>query len=589
MRRPGFLSLLLLLTVPLGACCANGPSIEPQELYCHVRWLASDSREGRRTGSDGAAEAARYLAERLEEAGLEPAGEDGSYFQWFEVELPPEPGPSSLQIQTLIELDAGTVAGSPTGVVTAPAVAAGYGVVDPEHDQDDFAAADVAGKVVVVRRYVAQGPLSDEARSLGSLRRKIRAAEAAGAVGVVLGTHPDDVERGGEAVIPFAAAPGRFSVPVVTVSPEVLEDLEWRIAQEGGELDAVTVRTVVERPRVRARNVLALAPGAGPEVVVVGAHYDHLGWGGEGSLAPGVHAIHNGADDNASGTATVLEIAEMFGRAPIGPRPRERGLLFAFWDAEELGLLGSQHWVRNPTVPIESVVANVNLDMVGRPNDHRYTVGSVDDCAAFRPALEHARAVMRDEGFLVDLKPADDRLPGGGGSDHMSFQNAGIPAVFFFSGLHTDYHKPSDDYPKLDYEDMTEVAYGVAWMLVELLQAPSDQFLYQEPEPDPHAGGADAGPVAMVWFGSIPDYGSAPEGGGMAIAGVGAGSPAEKAGLRGGDVIRRVGRFEVADIYDFMDALGAYHTGDTVEVDFLRDGELHTVSLTFFPRPNSGS
>ena len=320
-------------------------------------------------------------------------------------------------------------------------------------------------------------------------------------------------------------------------------------------------------------------------MITIGAHFDHLGWGGEGSLAPGVHAIHNGADDNASGTAMVLELAEMWGANLGGPLPRERGVLFCFWSAEERGLLGSDYWVENPTIPLERVLANINLDMVGRVGESKITVGSASTGDCFAPALEAMQTYYATSEIDFKLNIMSGSLPGGGGSDHMSFHKKSIPAIFFFSGLHSDYHKPSDDAEKLAYRQMAILANGLAEFIGEL-QLVDGGFEYHKPQ----AAVDENGEVrhvarANVWFGSIPDYGAEPLDGGMQLSGTSPGSPAEKAGLQGGDILKQVGDIAIFDIYDFMDGLAVFADGDTVTVKYLRDDELQTTELTFFPRP----
>jgi hypothetical protein len=562
------------------AGCALPPAggITEDELRAHVRWLADDARAGRGTGTSEERQVAAWLARQLAVAGLQPAGEGGSWYQEFEVVLPPQPGECALSTGPEKWASARPVAASATGSVRAPLIVAGYA------EGGGTGAAALRGKIALVRRFgpAAAGTVPEEA--VGDLRRKARAAEEAGAVAVLLGTHPDDVARGGAGEIGFGDVPGVLGIPVLAVSPEHFAALELHAAH-GAE---AALQAKVVRPTTVSRNVLGLIPGTTSELVVVGAHYDHLGWGGEGSLAPGVRAIHNGADDNASGTAMLLELAEEWSQKP---ERAGRGLVVAFWAAEEMGLLGSQWWVNHPTVPLGDVVANVNLDMVGRLESGRVTVGEVEDAAALKPALARAQERMRAAGLRLELVAAGGKLPGGGGSDHMSFQQKRIPAAFFFSGLHADYHRPGDDWEKITFAPMRELACGVSFFLEELAAVPRADLAWSAPAADPLAvGKAEPGRARGngAWFGSMPDYAAAPEGGGMQIAGTSPGSPAEKSGLRAGDVIRKVGEHPIGDIYAFMDALGRFQTGDTVTVEFLRDGATMTVPLTFIPRPGAG-
>ena len=566
--------LLLLLTTAMvvAACSApTTPEIDDHELAYHVRWLSNDQREGRLTGSIQNIKVSHYIREDFRDAKLIPAGDDGGWFQYFEVEMPPVPGDSVLQVGNSGYNHVNTVAASADQSVTGNLVAAIYDVND---------GVNLAGNIVLLRNN-----LND-----GNLRRAVRAAEDGGAIGVVFGTHPDDLMADYDGMIGFKSTQGKLPLPVITISPELLVDLEEQVAAAGvAGLEGVRLMPQVIREKRTARNVMALAPGTTDEVIVVGAHYDHLGFGGDSSLAPGVHAVHNGADDNASGTAMVMELAEMWGLSNVGPQPRERGILFCLWSGEEMGLLGSAYWVANPTIPLENVVCNVNLDMVGRIESGKVTVASASTAAAFGPALDHAQQFLVDRGFDLKLDVLQNDMPGGGGSDHMSFHKVGIPAVFFFSGMHSDYHRPSDDWQKITFGRMAELGSGIADMLIRLQIAPRSDFEYVKPAAQKAHGGGGSRRGSGVWFGSIPDYGNEPEGGGMALSGTSPGSPAEKAGLLPGDILKKVGDVEVGDIYDFMDALGTFKNGQTIAVEVLRDGKLMTFEMTFFPRPQGDS
>jgi hypothetical protein len=563
------------LFLPLALLCAScsaprTPEIDDHELAFHVRWLSNDQREGRLTGSVQNIKVSHYIREDFRNSGLIPAGDDGGWFQYFEVAMPPVPGDSLLQIGNTGYTTVGTVAATADVSVTGNLVAAAYDVSD---------GVNLAGNIVLLRNN-----LND-----GNLRRAVRAAADGGAIGVVYGTHPDDLTVDYNGLIGFKSAQGQMPLPVITVDPQFLVTLEQQIAAAGPTgLSDVRLMPHVIREKRTARNIMALAPGTSEEVIVVGAHYDHLGFGGDSSLAPGVHAVHNGADDNASGTAMVMELAEMWGLSDVGPQPRERGILFCLWSGEEMGLLGSAYWVAHPTIPLENVVCNVNLDMVGRIESGKVTVASASTAAAFSPALAHAQQFLVDRGYDLELDVLQNDMPGGGGSDHMSFHKVGIPALFFFSGMHSDYHRPSDDWQKITFGRMAELGAGVADLLIRLQIAPRSDFEYIKPQaPKAHGGGGRRS--SGVWFGSIPDYGSEPEGGGMALSGTSPGSPAEKAGLLAGDILKKVGDVNVGDIYDFMEALGSFKNGQTIAVEVLRNGKLEVFEITFFPRPQGDS
>ncbi|KAA3607840.1 MAG: M20/M25/M40 family metallo-hydrolase [Planctomycetota bacterium] len=583
---------LLLLSLP-----QESPAPTAAELQAHVKLLSSDDLEGRRAGTAGADQAAWYLAGAMAAAGLQPAGENGTWFQSFEVQLEPQAGDCKVVFLTGVEKaweDVGTLACSASKTVEGALVSAEYGLVLPSHDLDDFGKAGVEGQIALVRRYTPFGPQAGgELGKLGNLRDKIRAAAKAGAKAVILGTHPSDVAQGGEGELAFDAVKGTMPIPVLTVDPTRFQRLEDAVQNGEAWVKRMLLQAEVLQPTAKTLNVLGLLPGEGDEYVVAGGHYDHLGWGGQGSLAPGVHAIHNGADDNASGAAVLLEVAEAMAQPQLlGPK-RKRNLVFAFWGAEEMGLIGSKYWVEHPTVPLSKVVCNVNLDMVGRLQDGHITVGAQESAEAFVPALEKAQ---QEASFLglpdqaqLEFRMVEGRLPGGGGSDHMSFHAEEIAAVFFFSGLHSDYHKPSDDWPKLDYPRMATFCQQIHRFLNILAgELPREDLAYQAPaQEDPPASGTREVKGARAWFGSIPDYGAQPEGGGMQLAGTSPGGPAAKAGLQKGDILRHVGEVEIHDIYDFMDAMAKYSPGDQVKVRFLRKGAWQEVLLTLASRGGS--
>ncbi len=540
-----FNRITLLILLSLSSCATQRAQISSAELRNHVSWLAADEQEGRAAGSLAAARSAVYLTRHLNAAGLIPAGDNGTYFQYFDIPAPAIEGASTLTIGNDI-FDVTTLSASPAERHNAPLVFA---------DADD-----VEEKIVLMK-------------SDGEIRAEVREAAANGAVAVILAS---------DEAIAFDAVPGKLPIAVVIVDKQHYENLALDVFNG---VVQVEVKADIQKQMKRARNVLALSPGTSGEMITIGAHFDHLGWGGEGSLSPGVHAIHNGADDNASGTAMVLELAEMWGANLGGPLPRERGVLFCFWSAEERGLLGSDYWVENPTIPLGRVLANINLDMVGRVGESKITVGSASTGDCFASALEAMQTYYATSEIDFKLNIMSGSLPGGGGSDHMSFHKKSIPAIFFFSGLHSDYHKPSDDAEKLAYREMAILANGLAEFIGEL-QRVDGGFEYHKPQVAVDENGEVRHVArANVWFGSIPDYGAEPLDGGMQLSGTSPGSPAEKSGLQGGDILKQVGDVVIFDIYDFMDGLAVFADGETVTVKYLRDDELQTTELTFFPRP----
>jgi len=336
----------------------------------------------------------------------------------------------------------------------------------------------------------------------------------------------------------------------------------------------VSLAVDIETLHATVNNVLAYLPGKTNEYIIIGAHYDHLGHGNASSLAPSeIGKIHPGADDNASGTAGVLELARIFALARHGER-MERGILFMSFAGEELGLLGSADWVKEPTRPLGDAVAMINMDMIGRIRDNKVYVGGVGTGTTFKPLLEKVAA-------KYDLKLAYS-AGGYAASDHTSFVVKSVPSLFFFSGLHADYHKPSDTWEKIDPTAAARLLDLIADVAAGLASAPErPQFVKVE---EPQTGVAGTGEVRSYgpYFGSIPDFGETENG--VKFADVRPGSAAAKAGLKAGDVLVQFGERPVKNLYDFTDALRRSKVGDVVEVKVLRDGQPVTARVTLEQR-----
>jgi hypothetical protein len=366
----------------------------------------------------------------------------------------------------------------------------------------------------------------------------------------------------------------QLGIPAAMVSGDLAESVRQALIAGGGARLDTDVRVTMGD----ARNVVALLPGASPtladEYVVIGAHYDHLGFGGEGSLAPDETAIHNGADDNASGTAALIEIArELMAR----PRPA-RSVLFIAFTGEERGLWGSAHFVAEPTVALDEVVAMLNLDMVGRVVDDAVTVFGFGTAAEWDAVVDAANAAMSDP---LRIAKAPD---GYGPSDHASFYGQGIPVLHLFSNTHEDYHRPSDDWEKINVEGLERVAELTARIAGRLAAGGDDRValtpIQQErPAPAPSSSSSSGyGP----YLGTIPDM--TPRDFGLRLTGVREGSPAAEAGLRPGDVVVAFDGNPIADIYAYTYALQAKQAGDVVEIVVERDGERVTVHATLGER-----
>jgi hypothetical protein len=329
----------------------------------------------------------------------------------------------------------------------------------------------------------------------------------------------------------------------------------------------MTVKANIETTKATVNNVLGFLPGKSDEYLIIGAHYDHLGRGTFDSLAPSqIGQIHPGADDNASGTAGVLELARLL--APKAGQ-LQRGILFASFAGEELGLLGSADWVKEPTLPVNKAIAMINMDMIGRIKDDKVYIGGVGTGTTFKSLLEQEQ---KSSEFKFE-----NSASGYSSSDHTSFVSKQIPVLFFFSGLHADYHKPSDTWDKINAPaaaHLLDVISDIAFKLDTATERPEFVQVAAEPSnPTTNGGGGGYGP----WFGSIPDFGQ--EANGVKFSDIQPGSPAAKSGFKAGDVLVQFGDKPIKNLYDFTDALRRSKVGDQVEVKVLRDGKPVTASV----------
>ena len=303
---------------------------------------------------------------------------------------------------------------------------------------------------------------------------------------------------------------------------------------------------------------MGFLPGQTDKIIIIGAHYDHLGLGATGSLAPEfIDQIHNGADDNASGTAVLLQLAQDFSRGS----PLQQGLLFIAFAGEELGLLGSRYYTEHATMPLEKTVAMINMDMIGR-SQGKLLLGGVGTAAEFRGILDEVQTTSPLQFSYTNSSR--------GSSDHLSFSSKKIPVLFFFSGLHNDYHRPSDDWERINVQtiqQILEVVRSTVHRLLELNQA----FQYVEvgrgPERARRRGGR-----RRTWFGSLPDTEWSL--GGVRFEQILGEAPAARAGLKDGDVLVRFDGRTIRSLRQFIRALGTKIPGDKVDVAVLRDGEL---------------
>ncbi len=583
--------LVLFVTVSIYAQPKRTPHITVEELKHHVQYLASDELEGRRAGTNGANLAATYIAREFESYGLTPLGANGSFLQEFEFVAGVKLGAANRfnvrlpqREELVVDRQYRPLGFSSSGVYEGEVVFAGYGISLPNKSYDDYEGVDVKDKAVLVFR---NAPPSDSVREFaaqyGTLRYKANKAKELGARLLIVVTGPED-DPGDDLIrLSYDQSTGYAGIMAIHLRRSVADRLLRRsgttIANLQKLLNAekkprsflmkdVRVRNETEIVEIRQKtsNVIGYIEGTDPvlknEVLVLGAHYDHLGWGGEGSgsLRPDTIAIHNGADDNASGTAGLLELAQAFAARR---QELKRSALFIAFAAEELGLLGSAHFVKSPTLPLERVVTMLNMDMIGRLNNRTLIVYGIGTSPGFEDLVKRHN---RDSTFYLKLN-----RDGFGPSDHASFYGKQIPVFHFFTDIHGDYHRPSDDFEKLNYEGMKNIAEYIQAITTELNKTEAKPTYVAVEAPRPAGGG---GRRTRVYVGTIPDFGEQTEG--MKISGVREGSPAAKAGLRGGDVIVKFGKVEVKNLYDFTYALGEYKPGDEVDVVVKRGSEILT-------------
>jgi hypothetical protein len=483
-----FRPALVCLLLATGAAGAATPTIHPDALLEHIKFLASDELQGRGNGSEGLEKAAEYVAAQFKAAGLRPGGEDGTWFQSFGLttglsidagnSLVIRAGPESIRLtlgETYYPL-AATPSGDnqpPIDLKDVPVVFAGYGLSAPEARYDDYAGLDVKGKAVLILSHEPQETDRNSRLNGASPMRettlyaKALAARSRGARALLVVSDPSHrTDQANYRAFMVDSDPEDHQIPVLRVSRDAVAPLVglWGLyeiaaaidrdltprsrALEGSSID-YSERLTLQRRTVR--NVVGILDGADAtsrrQAIVLGGHYDHVGFGGRFSAAPErTGEIHNGADDNASGVASLIEIA----RAAAADRSRfPRSLVFVAFAGEERGLLGSVHYTIDPALPLTDTVAMINLDMVGRANG-KVEVGGLAQSPAFARDVEAAAQVAG-----IKVSPGG---PGAGRSDDSSFVDRRIPSVHFFTGFHDDYHRPGDDWNRIDAAGTARVA-----------------------------------------------------------------------------------------------------------------------------------
>jgi hypothetical protein len=580
-----------LLKIPFLLIFALGVvAQQPARIQQDVKYLASDDLEGRLTGSKGATEAARYIANEFRKVGLKPlpssASSSGSrYLQQFPYVAGVSVGKGNSLVyrrdaQTKPEkLEVGAewlpLGFSSSTKVEGEVVFVGYGITASELNHNDYTGVNATAKIAIALQATPDGdnPHGQFIRFEG-VRWKAVAARNAGAKALILIARENNFKDDRLTRLAYDNSAGDAGLPVIVMSRSAAEQLLAQSKLSLAEVEQsatastpnnsralageITLTTDIVRNETPAYNVAGMLEGSDPvlknEVIIIGAHYDHLGRGGEGSgsLAPSSDEIHHGADDNASGTAGVLELARLF--TAQKPRPK-RTLVFITFSGEEEGLLGSNYYVNHPLLPLTNTVAMINMDMIGRMREHRLNIGGVGTAKEWRDLMSEEKAfqlTLNEDGF--------------GPSDHSSFYAKQIPVLFFWTGTHNDYHKPSDTFDKINYDDEAHILEMVA-RIVNHLGTADKRLTYTtaKSDPAPRSGGF------RVYLGTIPNYADSNDG--LLLDGVREDSPAAKAGLKAGDKIVKIGDHDIRNVYDYTAALGEMKAGQEYVFEVKRGNE----------------
>lgn len=611
MRRFELRFLILLLTLSVVAAAQRPQAVDQTQLDLrrHIEYLASDKLEGRRTGEPGATLASQYIARLFAQYRLVPGYRSAkgtlSYLQPFPYvtgveaaktgnEFKLQLGQVNSQNITVENITPITPVGfSPNGEVTrAPVVYAGFGIVSQDPKFDDYGGVDAKGKVVII---FDGNPDNDNPHTpfiRFDARTKALIARDKGAVGVLLISRENNFDDDrltqmkfdqtlGEAALPTFVISRTTAANILGVKEDQLIAIERNTAAKASPgatahvnfpdtKPVVTFKVDLVKRSSDAFNVIGILPGTDPklkdEAIVIGAHYDHLGHGGQGSLAANSTEIHHGADDNASGVAAILELARQFSRE----HRNKRTLIFISFSGEEEGLLGSRYYVNHPVFPLDKTVAMINLDMVGRLKDDKLTIGGIGTAGEWNELLKRRNDIMFDtnNGYGVGghftLQLNED---GFGPSDHSSFYSKKIPVLFFFTGSHTDYHKPSDTADKINYEGELKII-GYITEVTRAIDQNPQRPTYTVAKSSGTTGGRSGFNISL---GTIPNYADTNDG--LLLDGVRDNSPAAKAGVQAGDRVVKLAGKDIRNVMDYTYVLGEMKAGEEYEIVVLRGGE----------------
>jgi hypothetical protein len=605
-RYPISTALVPSLYAEVAQVTAPAAQLSTERIAKHVQFLASDELQGRRAGTSSADEAANYIEREFKSYGLTPASGSGFLQPFTFVSAVRLGEQNSLQVRTSNGdrlLKPGEefmpLAFSSSEPVSGEVVFVGYGISAPALGLDSYSGIDPKDKIVIILRGSPDGDnphgkFAEFTQPGLEIQNKTLKAREKGARGVLFVSAEKSFQEDRlsrlrhdlnflDSGIPTAVVDRGAAQYILASGGSSLADAEAKSKDSSSAFllkgTTIKLKTDVVRINGKSANVAGVLAGSDPqlasEYVVIGAHYDHLGLGGPESLAAKPEGqIHHGADDNASGTTGLLEIARVLAseRGKI-----KRSIMFIAFSGEELGLLGSGAYTKNPAAPLATTVAMLNMDMIGRLRNGSLFVGGVGTSPAWKPLLEKlngppdAGAAGNGSGSRFQLGFGED---GFGPSDHQSFYVRDVPVLFFFTGTHDDYHKPSDTADKINGDGLKQVAEFVRQIAVSVANEPQRiAFTKVKAEQRPAAGRG-----FRVYLGTVPNYSDQSDG--MRLDGVRPGSPAEKAGMRAGDIVVKLGKMPIKNVYDYTYALGEMRGGEEIEAVIRRDGKEMTMKIT---------
>jgi aminopeptidase YwaD len=517
-----------------------------ERLKTDIVVLSSDEFEGREAGTPGEIKAAEYIKTRMEEAGLTPLF-DGSYLQEFTFSGQWMMGTDNYLIINEEEFVNGqdffVLPNSASAKINAKGVYVGFGLETDSHNDYEYLTG-LKNRIFFMEYYLPEQLDNGEFRQpLEVLQKKIELAVSKGAQAVVF---VNSQSKRTDPPTSLNQRLGRESIPVFFAKTDVLEF--WQQLDDDKE---IMLSADISREVLTAYNVAGYIDNNAEYTVVIGGHYDHLGYGNQGSRSPGVNAIHPGADDNASGTAGVLEAARYLSQSAS----TNNNYLFIAFSAEEKGLLGSRHFAESDAYEMSKVNYMLNFDMLGRMESNDFTLIGTGSSSMWD-------SIVDTYAGNLNIRKSAGAV---GGSDHTNFYQKGIPVLFFFTGLHDDYHRPSDTEDKISYDGMHSIL-QFAFTMIDGLDT-GGKITFSEAPVTRRSAPRREGPT----LGVMPDH--AFDGEGLRIQSVSDNNPAQRAGLKGGDVIVRIGEVRVSDIQTYMQALGSVGTNRTIKVHVLREGK----------------